>query len=143
MVPAPPESVYATITDFASAPAWRPDVRHVEVHPGDAGRRRFTEESASGSLTMVVDVAVPPTRLVTRIVGEDLPFGGTWAYAVVPDESGSRVTITEYGEVYNVIFRAVARYVMGHTSTLEAYLRALGQKYGVEVDPVDAQPVPP
>jgi uncharacterized protein YndB with AHSA1/START domain len=141
-VPAPPESVYATITDVASYPAWRPDVRNVVLHD-DAGARRFTEESSSGSLTMVVEEAIPPSRLVTRIVGEGLPFGGAWAYAVELEGAGSRVTITEHGEVHNFLFRFVSRFVMGHASTLEGYQRALGRRYGVEVEPVDALPVPP
>jgi uncharacterized protein YndB with AHSA1/START domain len=140
-VPAPPESVYATITDFAAFPSWRTDVRRVEVHPGD-GPRRFTEESSNGSLTMQVEEADPPHRLVTRIVGDDLPFGGAWAWSVTPEGTGSRVTVTEHGEVYNAVFRFLSAYLMGHTATLDAYLGALGRKYGIEVTPVDAAPVP-
>ena len=36
-------------------------------------------------------------------------FGGTWTFEVVPMPSGSRLTITERGEIYNVIFRTLSR----------------------------------
>jgi uncharacterized protein YndB with AHSA1/START domain len=142
-LPVPPDTVFATITDFASAPAWRKDVQRVDlVADGAAGRPRFTEVSRTGSMTMEVILVEPPARLVTQIVGEGLPFGGAWAYRIAPEGTGSRVTITEHGEVYNPVFRFVSRYVMGHASTIEAYLTALSAKYGVEATPFDAPPVP-
>jgi len=142
-LPVPPDTVFAAITDFASTPSWRPDVQRVDlVADGPGGYPRFTEVSRSGSLTMEVTLVAPPARLVTRIVGDDLPFGGAWSYRIDPEGSGSRVTITEHGEVYNPVFRFMSRYVMGHATTLETYLKALGTRYGVDAMPVDAAPVP-
>ncbi len=40
----------------------------------------------------------------------------------MPTGSGSRVTITERGEIYNPIFRTLARFVFGYTSTMETCL---------------------
>ena len=71
---------------------------------------------------MEVSGEEPPRRLVTRIADEDLPFGGTWTYRLEPDGGGTRVTITEDGEVYNPVFRFVSRFVMGHDATLRTYL---------------------
>ena len=85
---------------------------------------------------MVVESAEPPKRMVARIVDQDLPFGGRWEYDIVPDgPDASRVTITERGWVSNPIFRFVSRFVMGHTATLDAYLRALGKHFGSEPTP--------
>lgn len=70
---------------------------------------------------------VPPTKLVTKIVGET-QFGGTWMFEVVPTPSGSRLTITERGEIYNVIFRALAKYVIGYTGTMNSFLEAAKEK---------------
>jgi hypothetical protein len=39
--------------------------------------------------------------------------------------TGTRVTITERGEIYNPIFRFVARFFLGYTATMDATLRAL------------------
>ena len=41
-----------------------------------------------------------------------------------------RVTLTEAGEIYNPIFRFMARFVFGYSGTIEAYLKALHAKFG-------------
>ena len=66
---------------------------------------------------------VPPSKLVTKVVGET-QFGGTWTFEITPTPAGSRLTITERGEIYNVLFRALARYVIGYTGTMDSYLAA-------------------
>ena len=71
--------------------------------------------------------SVPPTKLVTKIVGET-QFGGTWTFEIAPTPTGSRMTITERGEIYNVLFRALAKYVFGYTSTMESCLEAAKKK---------------
>jgi hypothetical protein len=70
---------------------------------------------------------VPPTKLVTKIVGET-QFGGTWTFDIAPAPNGSRMTITERGEIYNPVFRALARFVFGYTSTMESCLSAAQKK---------------
>jgi hypothetical protein len=46
------------------------------------------------------------------------------------------VQITERGEVYNPVFRFVSRFIMGHSATASAFLKALGAKFGAQVSPV-------
>jgi hypothetical protein len=67
----------------------------------------------------------PPSLVVTRIVGDGLPFGGTWTYRIAPAPGGSDLTITEDGEVYNPIFRFMSRFVFGHVGTIDAFLASL------------------
>jgi hypothetical protein len=74
--------------------------------------------------------------LVTEIVAEKLPFSGVWTYEIEPVAAGSRVTITEDGEVFNPIFRLVARLFLGHHTTIDRCLEALGQRFGEQVIPV-------
>jgi hypothetical protein len=69
--------------------------------------------------------AAPPRRLVTRVADPDLPYGGTWTFELAPEGSGTRLTITERGEVDNPIFRVLARFVFGHAATMDAYLDEL------------------
>jgi hypothetical protein len=66
---------------------------------------------------------VPPSKLVTKVVGET-QFGGTWTFEITPTPAGSRLTITERGEIYNLVFRTLARYVIGYTGTMDSYLAA-------------------
>ncbi|MBK7858040.1 MAG: hypothetical protein IPJ65_05325 [Archangiaceae bacterium] len=74
-----------------------------------------------------VDVTerAPPQRLVTTLRPGG-PFGGTWTYELSPDGGGTRLEITERGEVYHPVFRFLSRYVFGHTATLDGFLKRLG-----------------
>lgn len=143
IINAPTADVFNAMTDFASAPAWRSDLKSVTVSTDSStGRQRVVEDAKTGTMTMVVEELVPPTRFVTRIVGEGLPYGGAWAHALEAQGNTTRVTITEHGEVYNPIFRFMARYIIGYTGTMDGYLTDLGRKFGTEVILTDAAPVP-
>jgi hypothetical protein len=76
----------------------------------------------------------PGVRLVTRIADRNLPFGGTWTFDIAPTaDGGSELRIREDGEIYNVIFRFMARFFFGYTSSIESYLKDLGAKFGQPV----------
>jgi uncharacterized protein YndB with AHSA1/START domain len=135
-IAAPPDAVWAVLTDPATFPTWRRDVKRVDLLPPTATGPSYREYSRSGAITYVTEILEPPRRLVGRIADENLPFGGSWEYRIEPDgASASRVTIIERGSVYNPVFRFVSRFVMGHTSTIAAYLRALGARFGVDASP--------
>ena len=124
--PAPPERVWAVI---AGPPTWRPGVMRYQELPPQDGHRVWVEFGKGGSkMAYEVVESEPPRKLVTRIADPHLPFGGTWTYVIEPADGGSRLTITENGEVYNPIFRFISRYVMGYNATMDRYLQALGKK---------------
>jgi hypothetical protein len=128
--PAPP-AVWEVLADHAAEPSWRKDLVRVERLPDRDGRPVWQEVSRRGdTLALLTEEWVPPRRLVRRIVGEGLPFGGTWTIELAPEGLGSVVTVTERGEVYNPVFRFVSRFVMGHTATIDGYLKALGRRFG-------------
>jgi uncharacterized protein YndB with AHSA1/START domain len=128
-VAAPPEQVWATLTDVAAHPTWRPGLTRVEMLPAPEGRAAWREHEGGSRISYETVEAVPPRRLVTRITDRNLPFGGRWEFDVRPAAGGSDVTITEHGEVYNPIFRLISRYVLGHTATIDAYLGALQRRH--------------
>lgn len=130
-VPGPPAEVWSVITDFSAHPTWRPDIEVTEALGERAGLPAWRESDMSAT-EFVVEAATPPSRLVTRVVGEGLPYGGRWTVALSPADGGTRVTVTEHGEVYNPWFRSLSRFVFGHHGTMEAYLRALGRRFGAE-----------
>jgi len=72
----------------------------------------------------------PPRKLVRRIADRNLPYGGTWTYQIVPEDNGCSLIITENGEVYNPVFRFVSRFIMGHTATIDKYLKTVQAKPG-------------
>ena len=135
-IAAPPTAVWSVITDPASFSKWRADVIKVELLPATATGPSWREHSRHGAITMAIDLAEPPRKLIGRIADEGLPFGGKWIYEIAPDgDAASRVTITEAGSVYNPIFRFVSRFIMGHTASIDAYLRSLGKHFGAEPTP--------
>ncbi len=112
-------------------PTWRPDVRRYEVLPPEDGHRKWREYGSQGQkITYEVVEEDPPQKLITRIADPHLPFGGTWTYEITPEGTGSRLTITENGEIYNPIFRFVSRYLQGYGATIDNYLKALNSKLG-------------
>ena len=132
---APPEALWASLTDVSAFPRWRKDLTRVELLPEENGQRGWREHSKNDVITYRVVASDPPRRLVTRIADETLPFGGTWTYELAPADGGTRLTITERGEVYNPIFRFVSRFVLGYTGTMTEVLRAIGAKHGETVTP--------
>jgi uncharacterized protein YndB with AHSA1/START domain len=132
---APPEQVFAIISDVGSTATWRKEIRRVELLPADAGQTMFREHSGRDAITYRVEALDPPRRMRVRIADAALPFGGTWTYEVAPHGSGSEVTITEHGEVYNPVFRFMSRFVLSQHATIDTYLRALGARLG-EREPV-------
>ena len=130
-----PQDVYAVVRDFNSAPKWRADVKSVEVEAPQGGPVRFREEGKHGPVNYELVEDVPAQRLVTRSRDTDLGYGGQWTYSFVPENGGTRVTIREDGEVSNVIFRFMSRYVFGQTSTIDTYLTSLAAHFGEAVTP--------
>lgn len=125
IIPAPPALVFARLQDVAQYPSWRLDVVEVEVLDMRDGLPRFRETGEFGPIIFRVEQADPPTLLRTRIDDPGQPFGGTWTYVLVPDDGGTRLTITEDGEVYNPFFRFLSRFVFSQTATMDSYLRHL------------------
>lgn len=129
-IAASPADVYGTISDVERYPAWWSEISRVEMLAADPGKIRFREHMRMGAVIMEVQESKPPSRFVTRIADPDQPFGGTWTFEIAPDGAGSRVRITERGEVYNPIFRVLSRFVFGYTGTMESCLAALTAKFG-------------
>ena len=129
VLPQPPDRVYAALTDVQRFPQWRKDVTEVQVL-ASAPAIRWLEKGSNGDITFEFTEVQPPTRLVSRIADRNLPFGGTWTYELVPDGAGTRLTITENGEVYNPLFRFVSRFVFGHTATMKQFLEDLATHLG-------------
>src|SRR5262249_18526562 len=94
----------------------------------------WEEDSHRQKITFELVEDKPPWRMVTRIADRNLPFGGTWTIDISPaPDGGSELFIREDGEIYNVIFRFMARFFFGYTWSIETYLQDLGAKFGQSV----------
>lgn len=120
-----PDEVWRVMTDVDRLAGWRPGLDSVRRLPERNGLPVWREHASTGSMTLEVVESDPPRRMVARIADEGLPFGGTWTYELTPVDGGTRVIITEDGEVYDPFFRFMARFVFGHEGTMRAYLDGL------------------
>jgi len=118
---------------------WMLPVRHEASRHARFDRPREVvyaaiRDIATSQTGVAVEVAAdtPPSQLITRIADRTQPFGGTWTFDLSPDRGGTGVTITERGEIYNPIFRFMARFIFGYTSTMEGFLKQLETKLGEE-----------
>ena len=125
-----PQEVYAVVRDFGSAPKWRSDVKQMDVEAPQGGPVYFREVGKNGTVNYELVEDVPGQRMVTRIRDTDLGYSGQWTYLFAAENSGTRVTIREDGEVSNVLFRFMSRYVFGHTATIDSYLTSLAKRFG-------------
>ena len=140
----PPEDVWARIRDHAAEPRWRAKLDRVERLPDEGGRERWNEVQGRSSMTFETLEAVPPRKLVRRIADEKLPFGGRWTIEVEDDGAGGCVAVvTEHGEVKHPLFRVISRFVIGHTRTIDGYLRDLAASFGEDAEPEPAEPAAP
>lgn len=75
-------------------------VQKVEQLPDTDGTPCFRETNNGSAVTYVLEDIVPDQRMVSRIADRALPFGGAWAYEIVPRGDATTLRITENGEVY-------------------------------------------
>ena len=129
---AAPDALFAVLN---GPPDWRTGVKSHGELPPENGRRRWWEEDSHGQkVTFELVEAKPAERLQVQIADKGLPFGGTWTFEMTPAAGGSELRITEDGEVYNVIFRFMARFIFGYHGSIETYLKDLGAKFGQPVE---------
>ena len=128
--PAAPEEVWARLAAVEEFPRWRTGVAGVEVRERDGDRVvAWTETTGFGPMPLRVVESDRPRLLVGRIDADDLGFGGTWTYRLEPEETGTRLSITEDGVIENPLFRFLSRFVFGYEKTLRAYQDDLARSF--------------
>lgn len=131
VVPGTPDRVWSVARGVEHYADWRHELEDVAVVTDDPNQIRWREISTRGSLTFGITTDEPPHRFVARILDEDLPFSGEWVWELTTEGDDTRVTITERGRISNPVFRFLRAYVLGHTRSIDSYLRALATHLGV------------
>jgi len=127
----PPEEVWNVVSDYAAAPSWHPEIKAVERLADKGGHDVWRETDRRGYPVQLETLeAVAPRRLVRAITDEGGPFSGQWEFEIEPMEDGSRVTLTERGQVPNPFFRLMFHLFMTPSFYIEIYLKALAAKLG-------------
>jgi uncharacterized protein YndB with AHSA1/START domain len=127
----PPEAVWTVLRTGEDYPKWWSIVKTVERQPGADGRELWRLDYMDGNrFVLEVAEAASPSRLVMRIDDVNKLFSGQWDYALEPADGGSRVTLTERGEVANPLIRLMARLMMDPHMYIDVHLKALAAKFG-------------
>lgn len=133
---ATPDQVWDVLTDFAAHPSWRPGLAAVEPGPEIDGCPSWYEVCARNTRVQFALVEnLPPKRLVTRLVGKNLPLSGTWIYELAPEAGGTTLTITESDNIYNPLFRFCSRFVISYYGVMDVFLFSLARKLGDDAKP--------
>ena len=125
---AAPETLFALI---AGPQDWRTRCEPVPATPGTP--RQWREISRHGPILFEEVKSDPPRLYEMRIADPALPFGGTWTFELSPRDGGTRVRITERGIVHSPLFRFISHFIMGHTRTIDGYLRGMAEKLNENV----------
>jgi hypothetical protein len=131
-----PEEVWRVITDFSTHPNWRPGLQGVEIGPEIEGLPSWYEVCARNmKVHFRVVESDPPRRLVTRLVGEQLPLMGSWIYDLTPISGGTEVIITEQDRIFSPFFRVLTKFVFAYHGVMDVFLIALARTLGQNVQP--------
>ena len=126
LLKAPPEKVWALVSSHARDPIWRREVMGTTRLADRQGHPVWQDEFQNGQVVAYEDVdRQEGQKLVRRIVDQNA-FGGTWTYDLRPQNGGTSLTLTEQGWV-SLPFRVVARFVFGHATQVDKYLRDLAR----------------
>jgi hypothetical protein len=123
---------------------WRSDIASFKALPPPSHTiERWAETDRNGQTITYELVSQEYGRhIVRRIADPTLPFGGMWTLQFSPAAHGTRLSIVENGQIYNPVFRLMARYFIGYTSTMRTYLTDLGLHFGAAPQVDCAVPAP-
>ena len=141
IIAADADRVWDTVRTVERYATWRDDLRESALVDREQPQVRWRETSRRGSITFGLVQEHAPHTFTARILDDDLPFSGEWRWQLDPQSHGVRVIITESADVSNPVFRFLGAHVVGHTRSIDTYLRALARHLG-NADPliVDAAP---
>jgi hypothetical protein len=126
-----PQAIWDTINDHSNEPQWRYDVESVASLGERNGKPVWQENYKDGNKVALITTEFhPPTRMVRELTDLEGPFSGRWEIDIQPTPTGSNVKVTEIGKVSNPFFRFVSKYIIGHTTFMERYLKGLAGKFG-------------
>ena len=132
VVDAPPDKVFALITNVAAAPTWRHEVQSVQILPPrpspDGPQDHWIEDLGHHTTMNFIATRTTPVDLNGHaqrdVLLKDPSYGGTWTYLLSPGPSPTQTTlnITERGYINPPIYRFVMAHIFGMTKNLDQYL---------------------
>lgn len=132
---AAPESVWELVADRGRYPDWVPGLEEVRRLDDADGRELWLQRGRGGELTVAIEGVEQGRAFVTRVVGDDVSFGGTWSCEVAGHGVGSRLSVTERGVIPGRLARFWAHVVFGPEHAVDAWLLAVARALGEDARP--------
>jgi uncharacterized protein YndB with AHSA1/START domain len=123
-------TVWKVITDYEKMPEWWPDIKAVRFETRPNGEIwTWNRDSHGEEIAFRTLGQREPEQLIREIVGENLPFGGTWTFDLSDVSDGhTRIMITEEGFVKPPVFRVIAKYFIGYDKTMNSFFTNLEKR---------------
>lgn len=122
-----PEAVWRVLTDLDGMPLWRSDLTAVERLPDMAGRPAWREIGRGGVRVVELTLADPPRRMVTQRAAGGRTVLPIRTFELEAMASGTRVTVTERGEVRNPLGRVLVR-LRSRAPSIDRFLQDLDHR---------------
>ncbi|MFM9841068.1 MAG: hypothetical protein ACKVOQ_22560 [Cyclobacteriaceae bacterium] len=116
------DEILLVITDYKEYTSWRSGIKELTIDSVN----HWTEKNSHGDkVSYRLEMGDEKGKLITRILNKDLAYGGFWEFTITSIDDGCSIKIVENGEVYNPLFRFMAKYIFGHETTLKNYVNDL------------------
>lgn len=128
-ISAPPERVFAVLSDFAAYASWNSLYERSELIPGEPLRFKAKLHGEDRTLIFQVDESDPMKRLVMHIANNgELPYGARMIFSLRSTTNGCQVRMTLHAEVYNPVLRFFTHRIYGPRQALVTTLQGLKQR---------------
>ena len=125
-----PDEIWNVIVDYRKYSQWRENVYEVTEMRSKGSYDAWKELDADGHSVPYEIISYSQNKqMIIEITDPTLPYGGSWTFDLVPDETGTTLMITENGKIDNLFFRVIAHFSTGYTDSMNAWLNSLDNKY--------------
>jgi hypothetical protein len=116
------EHILNTLRDVENQPAWRKDIKSIEISDGG-----WTEVSSRNVRTKFHWVSVTPEKVELSYVS-DAGFSGTWVANFTKSAAGTRMDVVEQVTIRNPFSRLISRIFFDPDAFSRSYLDQLKGK---------------
>jgi carbon monoxide dehydrogenase subunit G len=131
VISAPPSDVWATMVDWESQESWRKDIEAFEL-VSDVDPVTFELEFKGGQVLRYVqsDVVANEHLVWTGLGVHDPTLDARWTVDLVAEGDGTRVTVTETGDIEGPVARVINYNLVGMYLMPRLYLIDLAAHHG-------------
>jgi hypothetical protein len=123
-IPAPPDRVFALVTEVGAQAAWRRDVASVEV---SSDGKSWTEKTRDGATIEFTETGREADRSFSLSFRSSQGISGTWTGRFEAAGDGTAVSFVETVDVPNPVFRLLGRLFDFTGKHMDAYVDDLRQ----------------